>query len=219
MRRHDAISEAEHLVNLHQTVWDSAQTVYKVTERLVDEWPDETRNPDVDSYVNFAYDELLKADRLIDIQAETSAIFEGIPNAIWPVGGFWWQSRMGSVPMTKGKDWTTTCVSFAYRIRLGYWLANLTAREAIDGMLDIYPSRDILFRHLDRNHHTQELTNNEIRVLDGIIELSVEYVETIAGRSAAVNTDSVPPRFNCTPNIAVSWSTVNLDETFAIKLR
>ena len=66
MQRHDAISEAEHLMNLHQTVWDSAQTVYKATERLVDEWPDETRNPDVDSYVNFAYDELLKADRLID---------------------------------------------------------------------------------------------------------------------------------------------------------
>ena len=188
MQRHDAITEAENLMNLHQTVRESVQTVYKVTERLVDAWPDETRNPDADRYVNFAYDELLKADRLIDMGRSILSLkpYPSYP----PVRGFSSNLEKRSDDQKERLDHHLRFVCLRDSVKL--LARRLAAQAAIDGMLDIYQSRDILFRHLDRSRHTQELTNDEIRVLDGIIELSVEYVETIAG-VVRQSTRIVPP--------------------------
>lgn len=189
MQRHDAMAEAENLVNLHQTVRESVQSVYKATERLVDAWPDESRNPDVDGYVNFAYDELLKADRLIDLGRGilSSKAYPSYP----PVRGFWSNLEKRSDDQRERLDHHLRFVCLRDSVKL--LARRLAAHAAIDGMLDIYQSRDILFRHLDRNQHTQELTNNEARVLDGIIELSLDYVETIAGVMRQ-STRIVPPR-------------------------
>ena len=51
------------------------------------------------------------------------------------------------------------------------------ALAVIDGMLDIYQLRNALFYLLDRGY----LYTNQIRLAEGVIELSVDFVETIAG--------------------------------------
>ena len=53
MQRTETELEAERLVNLHQTIRESAQVVYNITEKLVDALPNETRNPAADNYVNY----------------------------------------------------------------------------------------------------------------------------------------------------------------------
>ena len=67
MQTDEVSAEAERLVTSLQTIRAPTQTVYDITEKLVDTLPDDIRNPVADSYVNFAYDELLRADKLINM--------------------------------------------------------------------------------------------------------------------------------------------------------
>ena len=177
MQRNEYVAEVEHLVNLHQTVREPARTVYEITERLVDALPDDARNPDADSYVNFAYDELIKADRLIEMSKSLSKLsaYPSYP----PESGFWSNLERQSDEQKVRLDHHLRYVCLRDS---GELLPRRIAAEAvIDGMLDIYKSRGILFYGLDRNRVTQKFTNGEIRMMDGVIELSLEYVETIAG--------------------------------------
>ena len=67
MQRNETELEAERLVTLHQTIRESAQVVYDITEKLIDAYSDETRNPVVDNYVNLAHGEMMHADKLIEM--------------------------------------------------------------------------------------------------------------------------------------------------------
>ena len=132
MQRTDIELEAERLINLHQTLRETAQVVYDITEKLIDSLPDETRNPVADNYVNFAYDKLMRADKIIDME------------------------RM---------------------------LLSLKAYPSYSldrNSMDIFNSRDAMFSYLDINYKSRELSNNQIRALDGVIESSIDFVESIA---------------------------------------
>ena len=173
----EAKAEAEHLVNLHQTIRESAQFVYDVTEKLVDALPEETRSPIADNYVNFAYDKLTQADKLIKMGKVLLSLNAAYPSYP-PERKFWAGLERRS---DEQKNRLDHHLRFVCLHDSGDLLPRRDAAEAIlDGMLSIYRSRDILFLHLDRNHRIQELSSGQMRVLDGVIESSIDFVETIA---------------------------------------
>ena len=177
MQRTETELEAERLVNLHRTVWESAQVVYEITEKLIDAVPDETRNPVVDNFVNFAYDDLMWADKLIKMGRILLSL-QAYPTYP-PVMGFWSHLEKRSDEQRARLDHHLrfNCLRDSDDL-----LPRRDAAEAvIDGMLNIYNSRDALFLKLEINDSTRKLSNDQIRVLDGIIESSLDYVETIAG--------------------------------------
>ena len=170
-------TEAERLVTALQTIRAPAQTVYDITERLVDALPDDIRNPIADNYVNFAHDELLQADKLINMGRHI--LETGVYPHYTPDRRYWVDLETRSDQQRERLDHHLRYVCLRDS---GDLLPRRDAAEAvIDGMLEIYQVRDILFFNLNRNRHTNELTNQEIRLLDGLIELSMDYVETIAG--------------------------------------
>ncbi len=177
MQRTETELEAERLVNLQQTMRESAQVVYHITERLVDALPEETRNPVADNYVNFAYDELMRADKLIEMGRLLLSLkaYPGYSSE----KRFWAELERRS---DEQKNRLDHHLRFVCLRDSGDLLPRRDAAEAvIDGMLSIYKSRDALFSHLDRNHTTRELSSDQMRVLDGVIESSIDFVETIAG--------------------------------------
>ena len=177
MHRSETELEAERLVNLHQTIRESAQVVYDITEKLVDALPDETRNPAADNYVDFAYDALMRADKLIQMGRVLLSL-KAYPT-YRPEKGFWANLEKRSDEQKASLDHH---LRFVCLRDSGDLLPRRDAAESvIDGMLNIYESRDVLFYSLDRNHTTQELSNDQIRVLDGVIESSLDYVNTVAG--------------------------------------
>ena len=176
MQRSETELEAERLVNLHQTIRETAQVVYDITEKLVDALPDDTRNPAADNYVNCAYDELMRADKLIEVGRILLSL-KAYPSYS-PERSFWTNLERRSNEQKTRLDHHLRFVSLRDS---GDLLPRRDAAEvAIDGMLNIYESRDVLFYNLDRNHTTQELSSDQIRVLDGVIESSLDYVEAIA---------------------------------------
>ncbi len=176
MERTEAELEAERLVNLHQTIRESAQVVYDITEKRVDALPDKTRNPVADNYVNYAYDKLMRADKLVEMGRILLSL-KAYPSYS-PERRFWANLEKRS---DEQKDRLDRHLRFVCLRDAGDLLPRRDAVEAvIDGMLNIYRSRDVLFYNLDRNHTTQELSDDQIRVLDGVIESSLDYVETIA---------------------------------------
>ncbi len=189
MQRHEAEMEAERLVNLHQTTRETAQRVYTLTEQFVDARPDGMRSPSADRYVNFAYDKLRRADKLIELGkiAMTLKVYPSYS----PVEGFWKHLEKRSHEQKNRLDHHLRLVCLRDS---GELLPRKNASEAvIDGMLDIYRSRDLLFYELDINTRTRELPDNQVRVLDGLIELSIDFVEVIAG-VVRRSTQLVPPR-------------------------
>lgn len=177
MQRSETELEAEQLVNLHQTIRDSAQVVYDITEKLVDALPEKTRNPVADTYVNFAHDSLMKADRIIQMGRMLLSLraYPSYP----PARRFWSELERRSDEQKARLDHH---LRFVCLRDSGDLLPRKAAAEAvIDGMLNIYKSRDALFLDLDRNSTTQELSEDKVRVLDAVIESSLDFVETIAG--------------------------------------
>ena len=71
------------------------------------------------------------------------------------------------------------------------------AEVVIDALLDVYKLRDMLFYRLDVNGVTQELSDGDIRVLDGVIESSIDFVECIAGCGQEINTSSTTTMIRC----------------------
>ena len=194
MQRHEAELEAERLVNLHQTIRETAQRVYKLTEQFVDAIPDRMRNELADRYVDFAYDDLRRADKLIELgkiflslKAHHLEVYPSYP----PAKGF---SAHLENRSNEQKDRLDHHLRFVCLRDSGELLPRKNASESvIDGMLDIYTSRDGLFYELDRNTRTRELSDYQVRLLDGLIESSIEFVEVIAG-VVRESTKLVPPR-------------------------
>ena len=150
MERSETELEAERLVNLHQTIRESAQIVYALTERLVDDLPDATRNPVTDNYVNYAYDELMMADKLIEMGRMLLSLkaYPSYP----PERRFWAKLERCS---DEQKDRLDSHLRFVCLRDSGDLLPRKDAAEAvIDEMLGIYRSRDVLFSHLHRNERT-----------------------------------------------------------------
>ena len=177
MQQTETELKAERLVSLHQTIREYAQVVYEITEKLIDAISDETRNPAADYYVNFAYDELRKADRFIEMGSNLLSL-RAYPTYS-PDKRFRSDLEKRS---NEQKDRLDHHLRFVCLRDSGELLPRRDAAEAvIDGMLNIYHSRDAIFFDLERNQITRELSNNQIRVLEGVVELSVDYVETIAG--------------------------------------
>ena len=177
MQRTETELEAERLVNLHQTIRESAQAVYDLTEKLIDALLDDTRNPVADNYVNFAYDELMRADKLIQMGRNLLSLkaYPSYP----PVKRYWSNLESRS---DEQKERLDHHLRFVCLRDSGDLLSRRDAAEAvIDGMLNIYKSRDALFWELEINDTTHELSNDQISVLDGVIESSLDFVETIAG--------------------------------------
>ena len=177
MQRTETKLEAERLVNLHQTIRESAQVVYDITEKLVDALPDETRNPVADNYVNYAHDALMRADRLIQMGRVILSL-KAYPSYS-PERRFWANLEKRS---DEQKERLDHHLRFVCLRDSGDLLSRRDAAEAvIDGMLNIYKSRDALFCEPEINDTTHELSNDQIRVLDDVIESSLDFVETIAG--------------------------------------
>ena len=177
MQRNETLLEAERLVNLHQTVRTSAQVVYEITEKLIDALPDDERNPAADIYVDIAYDELRKADRLNEMGRNLLSL------KAYPTYS---PNRRFRANLKNRSDEQQTRLDHHLRFvclrDTGDLLPRKEAAEAvIDGMLFIHNSRDMIFFDLERSDITHELSNNQIRVLEGVIEMSIDYVETIAG--------------------------------------
>ena len=177
MQRNETELEAERLVTLHQTIRESAQVVYDITEKLIDAYSDETRNPVVDNYVNLAYGEMMHADKLIEMGRILFSL--KVYPTYEPEENFWPNLERRSDEQKARLDHH---LRFVCLRDSGDLLPRRDAAEAvIDGMLEIYTARDRLFYILDRNRHTHELSSNEVRLLDGVIETSIDFVEAIAG--------------------------------------
>ena len=177
MQRTEPELEAERLVTLHQTIRESAQVVYDITEKLIDAYSDETRNPAVDNYVNFAYDKLMYADKLIEIGRLLFSL--KVYPTYEPEEHFWpnLERRSDEQRARLDRHLRFTCLRDS-----GDLIPRRDAAEAvIDGMLEIYTSRDRLFYILDRDQRTHELSSSEVRLMDGVIESSIDFVEAIAG--------------------------------------
>ena len=174
--------EAEQLVNLHQTIRESAKVVYDFTEKFVDDVPDERRSLVADRYVDYGYDELRRADKLIEIGRVLLSLkpnhLKSYPS--YPrVKGFWSHLERCSGEQKKRLDHH---LRFVCLKDSGELLPRRNAAEVvIDALLDVYKLRDMLFYRLDVNGVTQELSDGDIRVLDGVIESSIDFVECIAG--------------------------------------
>ena len=177
MQRNETELEAERLVTLHQTIRESTQVVYDITEKLIDAYSDETRNPGIDYYVNFAHDELMYADKLIEMGRLLFSL--KVYPTYKPEKNFW-------LNLEKRSDEQRTRLDHHLRFVClrdsGDLLPRRDAAEAvIDGMLEIYKARDWLFYILDRDRRTHELSSSDVRLLDGVIESSIDFVEAIAG--------------------------------------
>ena len=177
MDRSDTLAEVERLLNLHRTIREPAQLVYELTEVLLDALPDGARNSVADNLANRAYDELLLSDRLIELARNlfTVRVYPSYP----PVNGFWSRLEKRSDEQKQRLDHH---LRFVCLRDYGELIARRNAAESvIDGMLEIYRSRDVLFYMQERNLKTGELTNGDVRLFDGVVELSIKFVETIAG--------------------------------------
>ena len=173
MQIDETSAETERLVTALQTIREPTQTVYDMTEKLVDALPDDIRNPVADSYVNFAYDELLRADKLINMGRNLLEM--GVYPRYTPDRRYWVDLETHSDQQRARLDHHLRYVCLGDS---GELLPRRAATLAIiDGMLDIYKSRDILFYHLDAGR----LSSDKRRLAYGIIELSIDFVETIAG--------------------------------------
>ena len=177
MQRNEAEFEAERLVNQHQTIREFAKAVYDITERIVDALPDERRNPTVDNYVNYAYDELARADKIIEMGRLLLSL-KAYPSYS-PERKFWPVLERRSDEQKDRLDHHLRFVCL--RDSADLLPRRKAAKAVIDGMLSIYESRDSLFYNLEVNDTTRELSDGQVRVLDGVIESSLDFVETIAG--------------------------------------
>lgn len=177
MQRTEAELEAERLITLHQTIRESAQVVYDITEKLIDVYPDETRNPVADNSVNLAYDELMRADKLIEMGRLLLSLdaYPSYPSEM----KFWAQLERRSDEQKSRLDHHLRFVCLEDTDDL---LPRRDAAEVvINGMLKIYESRNVLFYRLDQNQRTRELHSDQVRALEGVIESSLDFVEAIAG--------------------------------------
>ena len=164
---------SERLVTLLENIRGLAQTVYDETEQLIDALPKEFRNPVVDPLVNGAYDQLLRADKLIQLGRSLLVVK---PYPRYEVDETYWrelEKRSDEQRQRLDHHLRDTC------LRDGHQLQSRkdAAQAVIDGMLDVYESRDVLFYLLER----RSLTDGTRRMADGIIELSLDYIETITG--------------------------------------
>ena len=175
MQRHRAEIEAERLVNLHQTVRKSAQDVYDITVSLVDASHERMSNPRADWRVDQAFDALLRADKLIELgrillSLKTYPRYE--------------QVRMFQTNLRAHSREQRARLDDHLRVKCLKESVDLPRRDAakaaIDGLVDIYESRENLFYELYTNHVASGLSKWEVRVLDGVIESSLDFAETMA---------------------------------------
>lgn len=177
--------ELERLVNLHATVVERARKVYEITQQLVDSVPEEDVGFRANWATNNSYDLTLRADKIVAAEQSLRAV--GVFPRYDPIPGYW--SRL------EGR-------SDEQRTRLDHHLRFVCLRDTgdlevrreaalavIDGIAGIHKQHDLLFYLSDRRN----LTDADQRLLDGIVSLSLKFVETIAGviRDA---TRIVPPQ-------------------------
>ena len=165
--------QAEHLVNLLDTIRASAKAVYDMTAYLIDLVPDGETNPQADMYVNHAYDELLRASNLLDMGRNflaTGVYPHYTPDVEYSVG---LERRSDEQKSRLDDHLRLVCLGDTGDLEP----RRDAAQATIDGMLEVYKSRDILFYLLER----RRLSSSERRLADGIVELSIDYVEAIAG--------------------------------------
>ena len=165
--------EAEHLVTLLQDIRGPAQTVYDETEKFVDTVPDGLRNPIVDTMLNLAHDALAKGDKLTDMSRFLLTI---PPYPRYKSNERYWrglETRSDEQRERLDRHHRPRCLGDGPELQR----RKDAAQAVFDGIGDVYSSLDILFYHLD----TRRLTSDTRRMLDGVIELSLDYIETIAG--------------------------------------
>ena len=150
--------------------------MYDVAEKLVDQFPDRLRTPHADFYLNNAYDQLKLADKHIEV-GRIFVSFKAYPSYT-PVKLFWskLEKRSDEQKGRLDRHLRHHCLEDSGDLLPRRDAAN----AAIDGMLNIYESRDNLFKNLERNDVNQGLTDRVVRVLDGVIESSIDCVEIIA---------------------------------------
>ncbi len=165
--------QSERLVNLLATVHARAKTVYELTEPYLDTVGDDARNPLAESATNSAYDQLLSASRLIE--AGRSLLAVGAYPRYNPSPKYWSGLEASSDEQRSRLDHHLryTCLRDT-----GDLLSRKEAAEAvINGIVEIHEAHDVMFLLST----TGNLEHDEQRLLDGVVELSLKYVETIAG--------------------------------------
>ena len=164
--------QSERLVNVMLTVHADATKVYKITERLVDNAHEHAWHPVGESVTDLAYDYLLSADKLVD--AGRSLLAVGVYPHYDPVLGYWSMLEEKSDEQRKRLD------PHLRRACLREYAELPGRKEAalavIEGIAEIHQAHDALFYLADR----ERLSDDDQRLIDGIVELSLRYVESIA---------------------------------------
>ena len=166
-------AQAEILLNSMRDVRESAQVVYEITQHMLDAFPEGMSNPMAEALLNQAHDELQKSDNLL-------AMGRGM-------------LRLGVYPHYPASEEYFRRMeekSDGQKERLDHHLRYVCLRDsgsllgrynaalaAIDGLLRVYECRDAIFYLLDR----PRVASSERRLGDGIVDLSIEFVESIAG--------------------------------------
>ena len=172
MAENEIQREAENQIHLMESVRSDVRVVYEITESLLDAWPDNARNPVAENVTNFAYDNLLQADKLIGGARFILAI--GVYPHYPPNSRHWRRLETRSDEQRDRLDHHLRYTCLRDPVHLQH--RKDAALAVIEGMIEIYKSRDVLFYLMDK----RQLTDAEIRLSDAIVELSMEFVETLA---------------------------------------
>ena len=169
--------ELVNLMNWQQRIRESAQVVYDITEKLLYAYPEENRDPRAVGLLDSAYGCSEAADRRLELCR--SLLEMGAYPSYPPVRQFWSHLQQKSNEQRDRLDGhlRRVCLPDSGDI-------NQRTKEgeaAIDGMWSIYGSRDVLFGYLNMNERRRILTDYDVRVYEGIIELSIDFVESVAG--------------------------------------
>ena len=156
-----------------QNLREGAMAYHRTTQNAVDIEPDGTRNNVADSIVDQAYESLLEADKLV-----------GLGKCLLAVGAY---PRYSPV---KGYSAKLEARSDEQRNRFGPYLRLTEIQESgtlkprrdaaitvSKSMENVYRAHDLLFYILAGSN----VPRDEKALLDGIIEISLDYMEVIGG--------------------------------------
>ena len=165
--------EAERCILGIQNLREGAMAYHRTTQNAVDIKSDDTRNGKADHIVDQAYESLLEADNLVGLGKSLLSV--GAYPKYSPVRGY-------SANLEKRSD--------GQRNRFGRYLRLTEIQESgtleprrdaamavSKSMENIYRAHDSLFYILSRSN----VPRDERALLDGIIEVSLDYMEVIGG--------------------------------------
>ena len=165
------LREAEHCILEIQNLREGAMAYHRTTQNAVDIEPDGTRNSEADDIVDQAYESLLEADKLIGLGKSLLAV--GAYPRYSPVRGY-------SASLEARSDQQRDKLGQRLRLTELQESGALEPRRDVavtvsNSMENVYRSHDLLFYILAG----QSVPHEERALLDGIIEISLDYMEAV----------------------------------------